>query len=109
MNFLSDDYFDVSISCNCFEHNPHWKSNLADMYRVTKEEGHLIVQIASRGFDEHGTTRTNPDLSAASQEKGWDYYMNVTVKGDVTETFEGNQTTTITKNLDVDAARIDLN
>ena len=35
--------------------------------------------------------------------------MNVTVKGDVTETFEGNQTTTITKNLDVDAARIDLN
>ncbi len=35
--------------------------------------------------------------------------MNVTVKGDVSETFEGNQTTTITKNLDVDAARIDLN
>ena len=35
--------------------------------------------------------------------------MNVTVKGDVTETFEGNQTTAITKNLDIDAARIDLN
>ena len=80
LNFLSDDYFDVSISCNCFEHNPHWKSNLADMYRVTKEEGHLIVQIASRGFDEHGTVRTDPSLSLASQEKGWNYYRNVTLK-----------------------------
>ena len=80
LDFLSNNYFDLSISCNCFEHNPHWKSNLADMYRITKEEGYLIVQIASRGFDEHGTTRTDPDLSAASQEKGWDYYRNVTVK-----------------------------
>jgi len=31
------------------------------------------------------------------------------VKGDVSESFEGNQTTAITGNLDVDAARIDLN
>ena len=80
LDFLSDNYFDLSISCNCFEHNPHWKSNLADMYRVTKEEGSIIVQIASRGFDEHGTTRTKPSLSIASQEKGWNYYRNVTVK-----------------------------
>ena len=80
LNFLLDDYFDLSISCNCFEHNPEWKSNLVDMYRVTKEGGCLIIQIASRGFDEHGTTRTDPDLSIASQEKGWNYYRNVTVR-----------------------------
>ena len=80
LSFLSDDCFDLSISCNCFEHNPEWKSNLVDMHRVTKEGGYLIIQIASRGFDEHGTTRTDPDLSVASQERGWNYYRNVTVK-----------------------------
>ena len=32
-----------------------------------------------------------------------------TVAGDVSETFSGNQTTQITGNLDIDAARIDLN
>lgn len=35
--------------------------------------------------------------------------MNVDIEGDVTETIGGNQTTSITGNLDIDAKRIDLN
>ena len=35
--------------------------------------------------------------------------LSQTVTGNVTETYSGNQTTAITGNLDVDAARIDLN
>ena len=35
--------------------------------------------------------------------------LSQTVTGNVTETYSGNQTTKITGNLDVDAARIDLN
>lgn len=78
LNFLKPNSFEVSISCECFEHNPYWKQNLQDMIRITKPGGIIIVTCASRGRFEHGTNRTSPEDSI-SVELGWEYYKNVRV------------------------------
>lgn len=76
LNFLKPNSIDVTISCECFEHNPFWRENLDDMVRITKPGGIIIVTSASRGRFEHGTTRTRPEDSI-SVELGWEYYKNI--------------------------------
>ena len=43
---LPSNYFDASISSECFEHNPNWRSTLHNMTRMTRRGGllHLAVQ-----------------------------------------------------------------
>jgi SAM-dependent methyltransferase len=78
---LTSDSFDLTISAECFEHNPHWRETFANMYRMTKPGGVLIITCASRGRVEHGTTRsTRPTYSPGTTAVGWDYYMNLTQK-----------------------------
>ena len=76
-----DEYFTVSVSCECFEHNPDWIATMNNMYRMTKKGGLVIISCASRGRIEHGTTRTNgPKFSPGTQFLGWDYYKNLNKK-----------------------------
>lgn len=77
---LPDETFDVAISCECFEHNPHWVESFQIMDKKIKKCGILIVSCASRGRLEHGTNRTHPESSPGSQSLGWDYYKNLTKK-----------------------------
>ena len=73
-----DKYFTVSVSCECFEHNPDWVATMQNMYRMTKKGGLVIISCASRGRIEHGTTRTNgPQFSPGTQFLGWNYYKNL--------------------------------
>jgi SAM-dependent methyltransferase len=72
-----DGSFDVTVSCECFEHNPHWRETLANMIRLTRPGGLLILTCASTGRIEHGTTRTTPKDSPLTIAKGWDYYRNL--------------------------------
>lgn len=44
-----DKYFTVSVSCECFEHNPDWVATMQNMYRMTKKSGLVIISCASRG------------------------------------------------------------
>jgi SAM-dependent methyltransferase len=82
---LASDSFDVTISAECFEHNPLWRETFANMYRMTKPGGVLIITCASSGRVEHGTTRSaKPTYSPGTTAVGWDYYMNLTQKN-----FEG--------------------
>ena len=69
-------HFDVTISCECLEHNPWWRETLANMLRMTREGGLVIMTCAGPGRPEHGTTRTNPALSPHTE--AWDYYANLT-------------------------------
>lgn len=71
------DRFDLSISCECFEHNPQWVETFLNMVRMTKPGGVVIVTCASTGRREHGTTRTRTAASPGTQSIGWDYYCNV--------------------------------
>jgi hypothetical protein len=69
-------FFDVSISCECFEHNPYWFETFTNMIRMTK---HLvIVTCATEGRPEHGTSRTSAGDSPFNAE--WNYYRNLTAE-----------------------------
>ena len=79
LSFLQSNSVEVVISCECFEHNPHWRDNLHDMIRICKPGGFIIATMASRGRPEHGTTRSRSG-SSISTSIGWDYYHNITRK-----------------------------
>ena len=74
---LDDDSVDLTISCECFEHNPKWRDTFVNMHRMTKPGGVVVVTCASRGRLEHGTTRTTPLESPGTTSIGWDYYRNL--------------------------------
>jgi SAM-dependent methyltransferase len=72
-----DGSFEQVISCEAMEHNPSWRETFANMIRLTKEGGLFVMTCATYGRPEHGTTRTDPDSSPLTVEKGWDYYKNL--------------------------------
>jgi SAM-dependent methyltransferase len=74
---LPDNSIDLTISCECFEHNPKWLETFLNMHRMTKAGGVCLITCASRGRPEHGTTRTRPFDSPSSLSIGWDYYRNL--------------------------------
>lgn len=75
--------FDIAVSAECFEHNPHWKATFKNMARLAKAA--VIFTCASEGRAEHGTTRTTPQDSPFTLE--WDYYQNLNEK-DFREAFD---------------------
>ena len=79
MSFLPDASFDLVISSECFEHNPHWENNIVDMYQKLRSNCHMLVTCASRGRAEHGTQRSSPESSIGTSSKGWDYYRNIRI------------------------------
>jgi SAM-dependent methyltransferase len=80
-----DGSYDVVISGECFEHDPHWRETFSNMVRMTRPGGLLAFSCASRGRPEHWTTRTNKALSPGTQAVGMDYYRNLD-EGDFAET-----------------------
>ena len=76
LNLDIQDKFDLSISCECFEHNPYYLENFKKMIEQTKNDGVVVFTCASIFRKEHGTTRTTPADSPGSMEK-WDYYKNL--------------------------------
>jgi SAM-dependent methyltransferase len=72
-----DGSFDLTICCECFEHNPRWLETFANMYRMTKAGGLVVVTCASRGRREHGTARSSPEESPGTAAVGWNYYRNL--------------------------------
>jgi SAM-dependent methyltransferase len=73
-----EDSFDVVISCEVMEHNPHWAETMKNMIRVCKPGGLVLMTCATLGRGEHGTARTSPDSSPLTVELGWNYYRNLT-------------------------------
>ena len=73
-------HFDTVISAECMEHNPFWRETIANMLRMTRPGGLVLISCATTGRLEHGTTRTNPDASPFTAAEKWDYYRNLTVR-----------------------------
>jgi SAM-dependent methyltransferase len=69
--------FDLTLSAECLEHNPHWEATLRNMRRMTRPNGFVVVSCATLGRLEHGTARTNPASSPGTQSVGWNYYRNL--------------------------------
>lgn len=74
----AENTFDTVISCECFEHNPHWVDTFSNMHRLCKSDGLIIMSCATTGRKEHGTARTEPASSPLTINLGWDYYKNLT-------------------------------
>jgi hypothetical protein len=73
-----DEAYDLTIACECFEHNPRWIETLLNMYRLTRRGGILIFTCATTGRLEHGTARTaSTGASPGTQGVGWGYYRNL--------------------------------
>lgn len=72
-----DGDFDVAISGECFEHDPHWRETFSNMCRMVRPGGIVAFTCASIGRPEHGTRRTDLDESPGTQARGLDYYRNL--------------------------------
>jgi hypothetical protein len=79
----ADNSFDVTVSAECFEHNPEWIATFENMWRMSNR--HVIMTCASEGRAEHGTTATTPQDSPLTLD--WDYYRNLTEE-DFREAFD---------------------
>ncbi len=69
----ADGTYDTIISTECFEHDIHWKETFKNMHRMVRSGGMIVFTCASDGRPEHGTTRTSPQDSPATN----DYYQNL--------------------------------
>jgi SAM-dependent methyltransferase len=72
-----DGSFDLTVSAECFEHDPNWDKTFANMVRLTRPGGIVTFTCASTGRVEHGTRRTLVDDSPGTQAEGMDYYRNL--------------------------------
>ena len=79
--FGESNNYDVAISCEVFEHNPYWLETFLNMIRITKPGGTVLFTCATKGRMEHGTFRTDPNVSPGTSSIGWSYYRNL-VKND---------------------------
>ena len=75
-----DDSFDITISAECFEHNPMWKETFANMVRMTKPGGLITFTCAGLNRPEHGTARSDVGSSPLTVGLGWDYYRNLMIE-----------------------------
>jgi SAM-dependent methyltransferase len=72
--------YDVTISCECLEHNPHWRDSVRNMVRMLRPGGIFILSVAGKGRKEHGTARSDPNSSPITVAIGWDYYKNLVAR-----------------------------
>lgn len=84
---LPDSSFDLALSGECFEHDPHWLATFNNMVRLTRPGGVVAFTCASHGRPEHGTKRTEVAQSPGTQSRGLDYYRNLE-EGDFTAAFD---------------------
>ena len=73
-------HFDTVVSAECFEHNPFWRETLANMLRMLRPGGLIVVSCATTRRKEHGTTRSEPESSPFTVQERWDYYRNLTAQ-----------------------------
>ncbi|MEO8736782.1 MAG: class I SAM-dependent methyltransferase [Edaphobacter sp.] len=75
-----DASFDVVICCEVMEHNPYWVETFNNMIRLLKPGGLMIMSCATPWRPEHGTSRSNPNNSPLTIDKGWEYYRNLSAR-----------------------------
>jgi len=66
-------FFDTVISCECLEHDEHWKKTFLKMCELCKDL--VVMTCATTGRPEHGTTATNADVAPFTNN----YYKNLSI------------------------------
>lgn len=65
--------FDTIVSLEAMEHDSRWVQSVERMVRLLKPKGCLVITCATTGREEHGTFKSDPSASPATN----DYYRNV--------------------------------
>lgn len=73
---LPNNWADVALSTECFEHCKKWGDVLANMIRITRPGGLIIITCAGIGRATHGTV----DSDEYSSPFTTDYYRNLGAK-----------------------------
>ena len=74
---FKSNYFDIVISCECFEHNKYWVETFSNMIRMLRPGGVLLITCASVVRGEHGTPRCANNYSLTSLKLSDSYYQNL--------------------------------
>ncbi len=67
-----DGYFDVVVSTEMLEHDPHWKQTLLRAVELLRDGGHMVLTMAGEGRPEHEV------YVSPGGDRG--YYHNLTIK-----------------------------
>ncbi len=70
---LPNEWADIMISTECFEHAKNWKEILLNMIRITKPGGLIFLTFAGIGRNTHGTIDCHDWASKSTN----DYYLNL--------------------------------
>lgn len=76
-----DEFYDIIISTECFEHDMFYKESFKNINRMLKKDGLFLFTCASTRRTEHGTLRTGSQSQSplTSIIPGWEnYYKNLT-------------------------------
>ena len=73
-----DNSFDMVLSCETLEHDPHWKLTFKKMIDLCKPGGLVLMTCATTGRQEHGTIFREPQSSPNTVQIGWNHYKNLT-------------------------------
>jgi len=65
--------FDVALTCETLEHDPHWQRTLTNMVRLLRPGGLFVATWASPLRPEHGTRRTGEEIYGPDA----DYYRGL--------------------------------
>jgi len=77
-DFRPDQFFDVVISTNTFEHDKEWARSIRNIVlRILRKGGLFVFSCSGPGTLEHGTVNASPEASLSSAVWG-DYYRNLT-------------------------------
>ncbi|CAB4159118.1 Glycosyltransferase Aah/TibC [uncultured Caudovirales phage] len=83
-----DNYFDLIISTEVFEHDMFYQKSIQNIIRMLKPGGAFIFTCASTGRPEHGTRQSDGSSAAPLliniSEEWSDYYKNLT-EDDISE------------------------
>lgn len=83
---FADNFFDVAISCECFEHDKDWQKTFQKMHSLVHNMGLIVFSCATEGRAEHGTVNANPNDAPFTN----DYYQNLN-KEDFINHFDMNK------------------
>lgn len=73
-----DNYYDVIISTECFEHDMFYAESLKNIVRMLGHARLLLFTCATTGRAEHGTKKTSPECAPLLSGNWADYYKNLT-------------------------------
>lgn len=68
--------FDVVISCEAFEHDPHFRRTLPHILSLLRHQGLFVATCAGPAREEHGTRRVHPQWEPFGPDP--DYYHGLT-------------------------------